>query len=439
MAARALPEAAAPAPPAEDVAAILDGRAELRPGPLAELAYRRAVLGARWLAADVRRDGSFYYTYDPEWDRRERNAYNAVRHAGTTYSLWQLYDATRAAGEPDEGLRAAAEAATGWIDANSIDLRHRGRAYVHKGRMKLGGQALALVALLERRRVTGDKARDPLIAGLARFMLAMELPKERGRYHQSWHEEKDQLLLTPPSDYYPGEALLALTRLAQQDFQRGPWLGAARRAAKYLIYGKDGDIPAAGKVPREDHWLTMALAELYRLHPDDSYRAVAYLQADAMLRAQHDVDDRHPQKIGASKRSPLNYTSTATKGEAMVAAWALAEAIGDREASDRFAAGARRNAQFRMRVQWLPENAGLFPTPEKLYGAWGVSPAQPWVRIDFVQHNISALLGVWQMTRDGALPIASADKSGRLRAATAAKQRRIALPEAGYARNMGGC
>jgi hypothetical protein len=395
--------------PTPNVAPLLDGRAELQPEPLADLAYKRALLGGRWLAGAIRKDGSFYYEYAPQSDSYEKDEYNEVRHAGATYSLWQLYGATRSAQGGDEAIREAAEAASGWIEANSVDLGARGRAFVWGGRMKLGGQALALVALLERRRVTGDTAYDKLIDGLARFMLAMELPQDRGRYFQSFDARRNELLLTPDSDFYPGEALLALTRLAQQDFNDGPWLEAARRAAQYLVYRKDGDIPAAGKVPRHDHWLTMALAELHRLHRDDSYRKVVYLQADDLIERQFGADAEHPQRIGAAQpRKMISYTSTATKGEALAAAWALARAIGDEAAADRFALGARRNGQFRMRVQWLPDNTGLYPNPQRLYGGWGASPAKPTVRIDFVQHNVSALIGLWSITRNGDLALAGA-------------------------------
>ena len=396
--------------PANEAAALLDGRARLQPEPLADLAYERATLGARWLAGVVRPDGAFFYEYDPKRDRYDKDDYNEVRHAGTTYALWQLYGATLGAEGGDQSLREAAEAATGWIDGKSIDLGPSGRAFVYEDRMKLGGQALALVALLERRRVTGDTSRDPLIAGLARFMLAMELPNERGRYFQSYDADDRKLLMTPDSNFYPGEALLALTRLAQQDFEGGPWLDAAKRAAHYLIYRKDGNIPAAGKVPREDHWLTMALAELHRLDPNEAYRKVVYLQGDEMIGNQLGADTEHPEKIGAAERSPLSYTSTATKGEALVAAWALANAIGDEQAAERFAAAARRNAQFRMRVQWTAANSGLFPQPERLHGSWGGNPADPDPRIDFVQHNISGLIGLWHLTRNGDLPIASAEQ-----------------------------
>jgi len=38
--------------------------------------------------------------------------------------------------------------------------------------------------------------------------------------------------------------------------------------------------------------------------------------------------------------------------------------------------------------------------------AWGKDALDPWIRIDFVQHKISALIGVWYMTK-GSIPVAT--------------------------------
>ena len=334
--------------------------------------------------------------------RTTRTPTTPIRHAGTTYSLFQVYGAVR-----DDEILTAAEKAARFIRDAAVDAGNgHGKAYVEEGVMKLGGQALALVALLERRRVTHKTSLDPLINGLATFMLAMELKQEPGRFYQSYDTQSRTLHLTPDSDYYPGECLLALTRLAAQ-FPDGPYLEAARRAAAFLIHVRDGDIIERGAVPREDHWLAMALSELYRLDPNPDYAAVAYLQAESMIRNQYTGADGIPARIGGSRfRNPINYTSTATKGEALVAVWSLAAFRDDQPAVERFAHAARRNAQFQMRVQYTRESTALFRTPERLIGAWPMDIANSYVRIDFVQHNISQLIGVWSMTYHGDLPFA---------------------------------
>jgi cyanophycin synthetase len=380
---------------------VLDGSRPLEVEALIDLARDRLDLGARWLSWIVGPEGRMPYNYYPRQDAYDWDDYNEVRHAGTTYSLFQACGLLR-----DPEIVRAAERAAGWIETSSVPAEPGGQVFAYRDKMKLGGQALAILALLERRRALEDTAYDWLIADLTTFLEAMELPEEPGRYHQSYRVSTRKRSLTPASDYYPGEALLAVTRLAQH-FPDGPFLDVAKRAASYLIYTKDGDIPAAGAVPRHDHWLAMALSDLYLLHPDPAYSRVAYLQAEAMIASQYPPDHPNWRHAGASRRgNSVNYTSTATKAEAMIAVWNLARYIGDDEAAGRFAEASLRTIQFQMRVQYTEEIARNFPNPDRLVGAWAQDERDQRIRIDFVQHNISALAGAWQMIREGRLPLA---------------------------------
>lgn len=391
-----LPVLSACASSRSDVDPVLDGTAPLQPGALATLARQRAALGAAWLARTSRPDGSFAYVYRPDTDTYEVDPYNEVRHAGVTYSMFQAYAAS---GEED--VRRAAEGAARWIEAQSVPAPDgSGRAFEHRGGTRLGGQALALVALLERRRVLHDNRHDGLIGELARFLLSLERPDAPGRYWE-FHSGGSRLP-EPSSVYYPGETLLALSRLARH-FPEGPYRDAAVRAADYLVHVRDGNLPTVGAVPRDDHWLTMALNDLYRSVPDPDYARVVHLQAQRMIVNQHQPNAGDPDLVGApTGRRPVSFTSTATKGEALVAAWALATYRGDAEAP-RYAEAARRTAQFQMRVQFTPEKAHFFGRSDRLVGAWGQDAARHHVRMDFIQHNVSSLLGVWSMTASGDL------------------------------------
>lgn len=390
-------ERADAAAPSED--SILDGSEDVQEEPLAELAFERARMGAEWLADVVREDGSFYYVYFPETDTYEEEEYNEVRHAGTTYSMFQIYGATGG-----EQILEAAEAAIGYIEDNSAELAE-GRGFVYDGDVKLGGQALAIVALLERRRVLGDEDYDALIEDMASFLLAMET-EDPGHYYDFYFTPTDSFSLGD-SRFYPGEALLALTRLAYHFPQNEEYREAAIRAADYLVYRRDGDLSLASTVPEEDHWLALALSDLYRLEPNEDYSRTAYLHAESMVNNQITQEDDAPELIGASgtPEEPRSYTSIATKGEALAAVWALAEFKGDDDVAEIVAEASWRNAQYRMRVQYTEENTSEFPNSEATVGGWGANDLEHEVRIDYVQHNISALIGVYYMTIEGELPL----------------------------------
>ena len=128
-------------------------------------------------------------------------------------------------------------------------------------------------------------------------------------------------------------------------------------------------MPPTPEGVEENQWLALSLAELYRLAPHPSYRRATFLQADSMRRNQFTAADDQPESIGASKtRVPINYTSSATKAEALVAAWSLARHLRDQAATRRFSQAALRNVQFQMRVQFTPANTREFPRPRRRSG-----------------------------------------------------------------------
>lgn len=160
-----------------DADAILDGTAPVEAEALAALAKERTALAAAWLKEAQRPTGVFYYIYDPVKDEYEIEQYNDVRHAGTTYALYQAYGLLG-----DEAVLATAEGAGGYIQKNTVPIVSAGEAYldVQNGDTSLGGQALALVALVERRRVTGKTDADELIHEMAEFLLWMEYEDRNG-------------------------------------------------------------------------------------------------------------------------------------------------------------------------------------------------------------------------------------------------------------------
>lgn len=403
----------------EPMPALLDGALPLQRTEIAGWLRERALLAARWFVPIQRGDGSFPYTYDPVADRYDFDAYNEVRHAGATYALFQacgLFD--------DAALRECGRRAAEWVLHSSVSTPSGGAAYLYQGRCKLGGLALAIVALLEGRHALGETGWDEAIGALGQFLLEMELPGEPGRYFQSFEvagagkRPQDEraaapsattaggfhavlasskfaqgMLLTPDSHYYPGEALLALARL-HGAFPDGPWLAAAQRAAHYLIHIKDGDQVAARAVPRDDHWLAIALSELARADPNPDFAMVAFLQAERMVGSQCQAGDAEAWRIGSDRRKPTpSFASIATQAEALDAAWELARLLQDDGRAERYSVAALRAAQFLMRVQYTGERAAGFPHPERAVGGWAQDIAHAQIRIDFVQHGLSALIG----------------------------------------------
>jgi len=331
-----------------------------------------------------RLDGSFDYSYEPKTDTVS-SSYNLLRHAGTCYALVELYQATgsdefRAAA--DRGLDFLLTAARG---PKPEDAGAGFEAIVSPdGEAKLGGAALAVLAMVQYQKATGDERRLDRVRSLARFLLFQQDTNGhfRSKYYYGLPDPKPF-----ESIYYPGEAILALLRLHGVD-PRSAWLDAARTGADWLI-----DVRDAGKSTAalpHDHWLLMGLDELHCVTGDARYSSHAERIAAAIVAAQR-RDSRYPDWVG-SFYDPPRSTPTATRAEGLVAACRLVRRNG---ADDTALLDALRlMASFQLRCQLTRENVLYLPRPDRAVGGFRRSLTNWEVRVDYVQHNVSALLGL---------------------------------------------
>jgi hypothetical protein len=349
-----------------------------RPTP-AEAAWAAARSGAGYLASAVGEDGRFVYRFDPGTGA-ERAGYNLVRHAGTVYAMLEVL-----AVEPEPKLRAATERALSYLALKvepwppaSVGAA---QAVVAEGdKIKLGGVALASLALSTHAAVTGDRCHLPAAQALGRYLTASIGP-DGGFVHM--RDRRSGAALGFVSSYYPGEALLALVRLHAVDGDEA-WLDAAERGARHLVQVRDRGV-ADDALPH-DHWLLYAFADLYRHRPNRLYRDHALRIARAIVRAQHRAP--HDGAWDAEGRS----APAATRAEGLWAALPLAlesDAQNGGDAAPAMAASAERAVAFLARAQIGPDH----PHAARAAGGFMASMTNDVVRIDYVQHAISALLG----------------------------------------------
>ncbi|MFN8609011.1 MAG: hypothetical protein U0931_15865 [Vulcanimicrobiota bacterium] len=335
-----------------------------------------ASLAGDFLVRQLDSSGRFDYAYHPAEDRSE-SGYNTLRHAGACYALAQL---SRASGRP-EYARAAASG-LGYL-VSQLKPAGPGRlALVEQGSVKLGGNALAVVALLEYQEATSDRRWWPQARQLGLSLLAAQAPSGAFPVHKSDFGSGASLDFT--SGYYPGEALLALLYLDRQE-PHGPWLEACRRGAVYLIVKRDGATPEA-RLPH-DHWLLLALDQLQARQPDPLYpahmRKLCAAIGQAQLRSQPELDWN-----GGFYRPPRT-GPTAIRCEGLAAACPWLEKSQRAEVRENLLNG----LAFLLQTQLQPESCVYFPKPERALGAIPRSLTNYEVRIDYSQHFISAALG----------------------------------------------
>ncbi len=355
--------------------------------PTPELLLAAARSGGEYLRRAVRGDGRFVYSYRPKTGG-ERDRYNLLRHAGTIYSMLELYEVTG-----EEALLAAAERAIAYLEraiepCTDGDQGIEAACAVEKDFVKLGGNALAIIALAKHAEVTGSGDRRELIEGLGRWILATQ--SDAGEFTVHKVHQRTGKLDDHVSQYYPGEAVLALLRGGPVvgEAAAKQWLEAAAKGARWLIEVRDRALP--DHKLNHDHWLLYGLNELHRRQPDPLYLEHARRTTAAILRLQN----RRPSFADwrGSYYNPPRSTPTATRSEGLAAAYLLERDHGAPDQAADLLEGLELGVRFQLQTQFRPESALYLPDPRRALGGFRRSLTHYEVRIDYVQHNVSALL-----------------------------------------------
>ena len=334
--------------------------------------------GGDYIVRVQKADGSFFYYYDAASDRFESRRYNIIRHAGATLSLLELYKATGRARYLESARRAMRFLKTRFRRAPA-----RNTIYVldFDGKAKLGANGLALVVLATQVELDPKFSDRKSATGLANQILAMQ--RKDGSFETRVRIQEDDPS-GPDSLYYPGESMLGLIRLFAMNHDT-KLLQAAKRAADFLIESqrKLDSLPA-------DAWLMQALEALYSIGREKKYADHTIALAEAMIAEQYAEPENYAGGFGPG---PPRATPAASRAEGLVLAYRIARSISDPRAS-KIAASLEASARFQLAQQFTSRNSESLPNPSRAAGGFRESLASMRVRIDFVQHNISSLLGI---------------------------------------------
>jgi hypothetical protein len=186
--------------------------------------------------------------------------------------------------------------------------------------------------------------------------------------------------------YYPGEAILGLVRLFKLNGDRR-LLAAARGGANFLIESQRKMM-----VLPPDAWLMQALEALYDVGHERKYADHTIALADGMIAEQY-AEGYPDSYAGGFGPGPPRSTPAASRAEGLVSAYRVARAVGDDRAT-RISTSLKASARFQLMQQFTTENSGSLPNPTQARGGFREGLTSLRIRIDFVQHNISSLLGI---------------------------------------------
>ncbi|MBW1903765.1 MAG: hypothetical protein JRE45_18635 [Deltaproteobacteria bacterium] len=341
------------------------------------------ISGADFLVRHQEKDGRYRYAYDPIGDKYPQG-YNLLRHVGTSFSLYQIYGLTR-----DAKYLAAADRAMAWLDEKHVKTDGEISFVLEGWQAKLGGGGLALLALCEREKWVKDGRDLELMLRFGRFIERVQKPNGDFQHYFRWSEQAD--VPARGSIYYPGEATLALIRLHRVTGERR-WLESASKAADFMI-GRWRFLGLNTYVP-PDAWLMYALSDIYEVTGKARYLEYNRVIAETMWNYRFREKENRASAFVGSTWDPQfpRSTPTAARSEGQGALCRALKKMEHEAEASLCAKELLAATAFLLSQQITERNSFYAKAPEKAVGGFFSSIVDPEIRIDYVQHNISALL-----------------------------------------------
>jgi len=363
---------------------------------------------AHYLVQQTKNDGRFEYRINMNPAVKVKGKYNILRHAGTIYALAMYYQR-----QPDPQVHSTLEKASQYLrdkpiyplpDQNNVlavwsepEVNHSGNPL----QAKLGGTGLGLVALLSMEKIQPGFIPLSDLQRLGQFIVYMQ--KEEGSFYSKYIPSQGGRWDKWQSLYYPGEAALGLAMLYEQDASE-IWLNAAAKALAYLAHSREGqtNIPA-------DHWAILATAKLLSLTNEKNLPVSRELLVNHAIQICETIlqeqikDPQNPNYDGGfSKQGKV--TPTATRLEGLQAALTFLPA--HQEIRQRIESTIPDGINFLLRAQVKDSKfLGAFPRAVDQIAA-NTPDAEKFnrrateVRIDYVQHALSALIQYLELVED---------------------------------------
>lgn len=329
--------------------------------------------GEAYLINQLDKDGKFIYGYFPA-RQRVLSSYNILRHFSTIYALLE----TSQFSQHSESYRKAKLAIQWGIDASLVVIDNA--AYVNDhGELKLGAQAMLILAICKYQEVTHDQIFLPTLKQLFKGVRSF-WNSSTGFVHVL------DVNLAPKGKfrtiYYDGEIVFALTRMYELD----PSIQIEATISEMLDYMVKLDY---GQY--HDHWLAYAVNGALDLFPEA--RAYMALGAKNIFTHLNYIQKRKHasptllELINASQK--MVYKVKKSGNDDLLAPYDVLKLsqLADQRASYEIQTGA-----------WYAEIAMYLYHPQKFIGGFYARDDSFRTRIDDCEHFLSGLVNYYNYT-----------------------------------------
>lgn len=358
------------------------------------------ILSRDYIINHTRDDGQFIYEVNINPKVRITENYNVLRHCGTIYGLGMMQEL-----KPSVKLKSTIEKSClftrknffGPIDhqpgMSAMWSTHFFEKHLTARQAKLGGAGLGIMALSSLYKATNDSLLLQDIKSLGEFILFMQ--KEDGSFYSKYISGNGGRNDEFNSLYYPGEAILGLIILYEFD-KSDKWLDAAIRGISYLanLRRDQQEIPG-------DHWALIASDQLLKISKvlhEPELRELIIHHASQICRSmmEEQITDKDQQDVYGAYSYYGASTSASTALEGLISALQFLPktTIIYKELLQSVEIG----IDFLLKAQIIVgPYSGAFPyAVGSIYGkrkdVKKFALAKTSVRIDYVQHALSALI-----------------------------------------------
>lgn len=341
----------------------------------AETVLRLTRNGAKYLASQVKPSGKFIYGRLPCFNKVLTN-YNTLRHFSSIFAMLDVYETYRM-GEMTVGgaiSRAIKYGVNNFIKYRTLDDGSEA-AYVVEtddNEIKLGAQGLLLLTLIKHAALMKTKKYLPLMNAVAHAIYTMQKPD--GSFVHVLNADDFTVKEEFRVVYYDGEAVFGLMKLYALTHDE-TLLKASELAFQRFV--------ATNHWRNHDHWLSYAINELTTYQPKREYFEFGIKNFLDFLEFVYHRDTTFPTLLELMMAADSMLERLKTLPE-------FADLLSSVPLEDFYAALEMR-AKNLLNGYFYPEVAMFFQKPENILDGFFIRHHGFRVRIDDVEHYLSAL------------------------------------------------